>query len=723
MINITHWSAKNYLFFDSAKVPVKKGLTFILGKNRHRKLQNSSNAAGKSLLSGILPSVLFDTHAVVAKGGKAAQRQLYEKTTESEVGFTVGEHTYIYRKAGAKTFLLQDGTDLDSRVAKASFQKLFPLSEEEFFSTVYVDGRRYAGFLLGTSADRYAFFSGLFRLEYIDEIRQSLGKELNDLKSKQLLLDEVNRQIQESKELLAEFPSDTQDLVNALTVRAEALKQKTQESQAELQRHAAFAVYRKTKVELDRIAVPTQSKQEARDTLNAWAVYEDAVVRYKEYLEARKKRQALLTEYSVTQKILDSYDKALKIKELARNHFCEKPDSVEKPETRIDVSKKALVQERLSTLMQRVANINAALKKLKDLKETECPACMQEIPHEHVFSVKSTLTEELQDLAERIATLKKATRNIELLEAHNDYVGRLAKWEQYQKILAPIKDYPFEKVRELQRLPVHKKPEFPVKPEYSKKEAHDAIDAHSRIEGLSKTLATISVDTPKLSKQEVQQKLANYSEKLAQIHKELPILQSNLILQKQEQQKRKDSILRKKDLSETLEDFLIIEMLHRAYSGKGENLRILILAALAKRLESNFNTYSKYVFEEGFTFKILVEPGKFEIVASRRNGKAADIRYFSGAESRLFAVVFLLSILPMIPSSRRCNLLVLDEPTANMDVPSLEIFRDVLLPQLVKLVPSVFVVTPNEELVPQHAKVITVVKENGKATIKSGIQQ
>jgi DNA repair exonuclease SbcCD ATPase subunit len=107
-------------------------------------------------------------------------------------------------------------------------------------------------------------------------------------------------------------------------------------------------------------------------------------------------------------------------------------------------------------------------------------------------------------------------------------------------------------------------------------------------------------------------------------------------------------------------------------------------------------------------------------MVSRRNGASSDVRYFSGAESRLFAIVFLLAILPMIPDSRRTNILILDEPTANMDDAALEIFRDVLLPQLQKIVPSVIVVSPNPEIVPQHAPVFTVLKKNGKSKLLKG---
>ena len=57
---------------------------------------------------------------------------------------------------------------------------------------------------------------------------------------------------------------------------------------------------------------------------------------------------------------------------------------------------------------------------------------------------------------------------------------------------------------------------------------------------------------------------------------------------------------------------------------------------------------------------------------------------------------------------------------ANMDVETREIFRDSLLPRLAKIVPSVIVISPNSDVVPQHARVFTVVKDKGASRLVKG---
>jgi ABC-type protease/lipase transport system fused ATPase/permease subunit len=83
-------------------------------------------------------------------------------------------------------------------------------------------------------------------------------------------------------------------------------------------------------------------------------------------------------------------------------------------------------------------------------------------------------------------------------------------------------------------------------------------------------------------------------------------------------------------------------------------------------------------------------------------------------------VLLLWSILPFIPEERRLNFLVLDEPETNVDQSGLQIFREVLIPKLSQMIPSLVVISTNESLMRPGARVMTVVKKGNQSTLVKG---
>jgi ABC-type molybdenum transport system ATPase subunit/photorepair protein PhrA len=65
--------------------------------------------------------------------------------------------------------------------------------------------------------------------------------------------------------------------------------------------------------------------------------------------------------------------------------------------------------------------------------------------------------------------------------------------------------------------------------------------------------------------------------------------------------------------------------------------------------------------------------------------------------------------------------MILDEPTAHMDAPGIDLFLNKFLPQLLKIVPHVIVISPNHLDVDMEKEVWTVVKEGGVSTLRKGV--
>ncbi len=716
MIYIDSWDAKNFVLFDSVQWKVQKGVTFILGRNRHRRDNSASNASGKSLLAGILPSLLFDTHSVVVKGGKSVQRQMYTTETQASVTLRSGSHSYRYAKNGSKTFLFKDGKDLSSRVARESLKKIFPLSEEEFFSTVYIDGRRYAGFLLGTAADRAAFISSLFRLDQIEETRQEIGKRLNDLKQKAARLDELKFSYKELRQKLHDAPMPTH--IEEKEKKLAAVTARLSEARRALQQHSSYSVYLSIRKSIKSLPTPRFSSKELASNLKSRREYDAQLEAWKTYQKEAARVTEKLSQLGVIQDQLDSYPKALGIREKQRLlGVSSKPEACAKvllPKHPIDLLEKS--QEKLQN---RRAYLRDSLINLNGL-HGDCPTCKQGISNNHLKSIRSVLEQELSIVESRLKKIQSLIQQHKAFKKYQDYTVQLSKWKKFLELEAQIRDFPFDKVSKAYSLKTPTKINKPVEPEFTLDELEQEQQFAAKRKQLEQTLLSVSSEKPSLTKERAESILSK-EPIAAKLQQELPLLKA----QKMEYDRIVGDLREVKSrmlaLKEELTDLPVYELLFKAYSGKGVNIRTTILGALAKKLEHNLNFYAKRVFEEGFKFTLQVEPNKFDVIVHRGRSKPSDIRYFSGAESRLFSIVFLLSILPMVPDSRRTNLLILDEPTANMDIGSLETFRDVLLPQLAKVVPSIVVITPNPEAVPQQARVFTVVKENGKSTLTKGI--
>lgn len=164
-----------------------------------------------------------------------------------------------------------------------------------------------------------------------------------------------------------------------------------------------------------------------------------------------------------------------------------------------------------------------------------------------------------------------------------------------------------------------------------------------------------------------------------------------------------------------IEDKRILEVLVKAYSSKG--VKTNVANEICALLEQNLNAYSSLIFNEPFVFTVSVDSGGMSMMVDRGNDHVSDVRSLSGAESNAFRMLFVLSLLPLLPSEKRINMLTLDEPCAHMDSVSRSKFLHVFLPVLSEVVPHIFVITPNLDDYCEGSTAWTVVKEKGKSRV------
>jgi DNA repair exonuclease SbcCD ATPase subunit len=173
------------------------------------------------------------------------------------------------------------------------------------------------------------------------------------------------------------------------------------------------------------------------------------------------------------------------------------------------------------------------------------------------------------------------------------------------------------------------------------------------------------------------------------------------------------------EMKRELRDEEPLRLLVQGYQDK--NIKKMAVEAISQRLMALVNKYSSQVFPETYRFEF--EWGtQVSLMVHRRYGKktlTSDVRKLSGAESKLFTIVLVLALLAFVPSHKRCSMLILDEPTANLSKEMTQSFQD-LLPVLNALIPSVIIVTPKSDEIYEGAKPFTVVKNQGVASIVEG---
>lgn len=219
--------------------------------------------------------------------------------------------------------------------------------------------------------------------------------------------------------------------------------------------------------------------------------------------------------------------------------------------------------------------------------------------------------------------------------------------------------------------------------------------------------------------EELTEGLDKVDQTLTRLMKDVPALAQYVALGQSKQRELKALTNRKKDLELDLFDMPILKVFDEAYGQKG--LKNLAIQRVCNIIETNLNTNKSLLLAEQMRFEIIVSETEMHILAHREyqgEKSDADIRRFSGAESRAINMLLAMSILPLIPGDRRLNIMALDEPTANLDPPAIELFVDKFLPKLLELVPHVIVLSPDKLQLDIDAEVWCATREKGRSVLE-----
>lgn len=705
-------------FADQSFDLSQKGISLILGRNLDSS-NHGTNGCGKSLFFSQLPEIMIGEPTI------GVSKDVIRKG-ESEFAFKDGENHYVVNrrfKPGEKITIFKNGKDMEIRelsVAKATLRKLLPYNEEEVLSLLYLDSRIPHPVVRGTSAIRKAFFTNFFRMNSANTMRKVVKSELDGINT---LAGSYTVRRQRLKEINAKLSGND---LEALQAKQRKLKAKLKELEVVTKRYSDaervrddYLHHKEAYVELQGMGVHTWAEAQAKSEKIEAKINSitEQIAEWKRYDSWAEGQAELLERKRVVKQKLKSHGE---LAELSGDQITAKVKAAIEEIEALDAKR-----EKVQTQMREVSesreddmkrDLKAARAKEKELEEAsgECPTCGAAYDNKHA-------KKELRILDGRITDIQVHLE--ELLEKRAALAPKATKMIDQYAVLEEELDT-LRKVRKLILEREEWEEQETMKPPKTDKDA--LVEARGNLKDQFSTLlgsrpVIFAVEGYKALSREDRDLLKSESSttELLQTHEKLGELKMQIEEVAELLAEKEELTTIVKDLRAKIDDKPALEVLFEGLSQKGAPS--IMINLVCDRLEQQVNKYARLLFPEDFVFKFELET-QFNILVTRNYGKrreTSDVRKLSGAESLLFSMILLVALLSFVPAKNRCNLLILDEPTAAFGPEMINAFVK-FLPVLNSVIPHIIVITPLPNNSYAGAKVYTVVKKNGKSRIIEG---
>lgn len=800
MPTLKQLNLKNIVLFKEASLKLdRKGITVIRGLNKdadRRQSEDSTNAAGKSLLVSAISNIIRGSDPVVAdiKGirSKAKGDFFTEKDSSMELVVSSGGSEFNIKKTAKAYQLLENGDDTNSRGKKyieEKIQSIFNYSDDEFYTLYHISSSRPNNLQYGSPTQRLEFFTNLFRLNSYDAFRKRFSSMLTKMKREVAVLDEVRSELKKAK-----HEYSTGD-IPGLKKELEELTAKQESDNENL--HKAYSDKHTLQIVRDNIdtyfeliglsdslhvSIPSSVKslskisRDLERTKLAYDEYTEEYYKYKLNSNLLKKRasedaayQAKLKKYEKYSEFDHEYFKSLELsvaKLTQANEVIEKlPANLPKLEDeaaikkafekytgheyRADAEYIQSIKDEFDDYVQKaltdVATSKKQLRLFDKLRECKtCPTCQQSLSSKESDEIRSSLLASVEKYDTRLLKVEKLVDAIDDAgrfvrdSARHVYVKK-ARANQ-EKIKAALKEgteeleslqSSFTKFKSYEKYAKAYKvflssASDPVtvdkpRPPCSQEEYSSIIswiDAYQKLLPVYDTIHKyaenyISVDSVNSDLRKLDRKIKKLSDSNSERNGRIPELASKIAILQSVRLNIKKLRSRRDELLQAERDIPVLETLIGAYSNKG--IKMMVIKQLASIIEANMNKFAPLLYKERVKFKFEVGENTFNIYKeSVHDGKkrVVDVRRLSGAQSRCFSFLLPLSILPLVPAKNRLNIMILDEPTTNLDFSTRTLFMENFIPKLSSVIPHLIIVTPLDDSY-KNQKVYTVVKEHG----------
>lgn len=722
---------------------------------------NNANGAGKSMLFGALPTLLFEADPLAmsknSKGSFLGAKGQIEAEWQSPTGDVI---KVVQTKSKYQVFM--NGKDMKTNIQDVArnewIKKHFPISKDEFYSYCYIQTQIPHPFQRKTPADRLKYFTSVFNLDIYDRLRAHFKSKLNDSDHAQSeakgladILDvnerkrkrlKVNSAVRtELEELTAELEvmhdeldhtyEKVTDLKSEATIaksrealeaqlaalgieddKPKATIKKLKKRLAQIDAYEEYVLdmsqYKERSAELvkavarlereycgltpKQIAKRHEDLSHQRDVIeNRIEDYEGSKIRYQRYRTELKDAKAERDEHEPTKRTLDDIEEAMADKRLIVTTYeslCDhdaEDDTCPTCGSKLDMAKLEKSAKKAAKAYKQLVSNKKWLKANAEYEELKAN------PVEKPTPLKEKVFKKYDDLG----------TELEQLELQYDIAERLAKAQsRLDKLSKPKKI---------------EKPKFKRKPTERKL---DELEDYVQIKAALKSVGEASG-----SYEQLHAKVLKMDEKVSKMRKKISrktIEHADLSDRVRESDFYREQIKEVKAKLAKLEPMIakreVFETMFKAY---GTTLKLQAIEGLLKQIENSLNKYSHLVFPEGMKFELGTSARGISATVTRlASNNTTDIAQMSGAETNCFRLLFAIAILPFVPEHRRADFIVLDEPEASCSPAVRQHIIDNFLPIIRSVVPNVYWITPLDVESLGHPPVWTIVKKDGKSTLK-----
>jgi len=691
------------------------------------------------------------------------------------------EDRYIQKKTWSETGVASYTSYLNGenqntntqRNAKIWRQDRIPVTAEEYFTLHYIDALARLPLFYGKDADKFEYILNLFDLQVISKIRNALKDRMSGVKEalaeERFLEDQlagllVEKRRLKGSELRKQYKplrakkrelTDRLDQLQATITRLEADKVRSRSTQK------LFKLVHGTKVPLrstlkDRVKLlQTQlSKAQQQDKVRDRVAVKRAAIqtlkgKVEHLLEASKFPVEVKSQVDAPS-VRTLIDKLQSRTSCIESRLSRLKGSLEfidlenpqKPceEAFIALGNRKDIDSHLQEAIDNGGFYRNALKNLHTVGD-QCYVCLTDLSGDKKQRIVKMLEKELAKQEKAVRKLRKQSKLATLAQ---EYTEQKAAYDTATLQVTEIKRSIKKEKAKLQG----------IQGSFNSKAAEKFYNTLETLisyrEELAQLLSQLTPDTTGLSSAKMgkklqvtvrildswipvkdrvteregvleKQKQVNLAE-YSKLRDEADSLEEDLAKaysESQHYQRVKEEVTQIQDklaqFSAQLQDREALDALMEATSKTG--IRIPILQHIAEILSTNMNNRAYLLFPEKTRFKMVVTEGSLDILVKRSSGAVCSVRNLSGAQKRMFVLLFLIARLPLIPRSKRSNLLILDEPTANLDPISQELFIQ-FLPVLNTVIPSIIVITPTTEEY-NASREYVIVKSKGTSMLKA----
>jgi DNA repair exonuclease SbcCD ATPase subunit len=769
MIEALGATLKNVVYFKEGAIDYTDncGLVVVSGKNLDSRIsKKQNNGAGKSLSFSILPNILYESTPLASQ--KRVRKDIMGTGSEATFSVRAAGHEWKVIQTPSKYIIEKDGVDQQVRGLAAQremIQGIFPLTEDEFYSYVYLQSQRPLDFQIGTPRSRLAYITKVWRLDHFDVMRKYFDKRLSDIKTAKTEFDVLtNELIQINKSLdKLKWSAKKQEKLDAATEIVNSLSSKVKGLQADASKlraakeqidfyNTTLQAYQKAK---NKVRWDKSELKEQRELLRAFEKYEEQLVTYQKQV---KRWTAKLEEIGECSFDADDKEKLRKTKHAVeknqerlqemkagrRKHaeLMEAFEELPKPSKNVGLKEfRKLAQKTgkdVAEIFEEEMGILNSTLSLEDLvhdhaDDGKCPTCLQGID-------VAKLKKNIQRAKKRKAELKELVREHKADVERKRIKDALAKLDFSETVYKALKDktdHAKGKIEELEERKANarrwdewteelksiKKPKEPKGTRFlTEEKLEKQFEYHAECKRLQERLEEF--DEPPTA-DGIDSKLKKIEKKLSAVETEYSDAFSITADLGNKRSEYKLLTKQAKKLNVKLEGMRpfiekrdMFKALINAYGNKG--LKLQAAQEVLYQLERNLNRFATLIFAEPFKFTVETKNDGVHVKVDRGHNKISDIRQLSGAESDAFRLLYMLSSLVMVKDDRRTNFVVLDEPDAHMDDVTRGLFIERYLPFLRTLVPHVFLITPKSQHAYSNCDYITIVKKGGVSRIVKG---